>query len=220
TELKRRIFESPRQEGRQRHIEDALGIRSLEFGGDCAAGLRVDPGGLLAAAREPELVVDDVDRYEADHGGDWLPAVIRSILDDGNVTVELYAPGSFWSEMLNRSGPFTVPASSIRPRQWEVYRGEVLRIPDHEVLTLHAGQQLWVKPRGPGHDEPAGRLVAGVGSGVRCQGGTVENEGVLECIVSLQHPQHGVRRYRVEIESIKTLLASLQGPPGPLELSV
>lgn len=236
TELKRKIFEAPRQEGRQRVVEDALGVRCLEFGGDCAAGLRMDfdrdlgpgtlrPRGLSAAASASAegaavgLVVDDVDRYEANHNGDWLPAVVRNVFEDGDVLVELYAPGSFWSEMLNRTGPFTVPASCVRPRQWEVYRGEVLRIPDYEVLTLHEGQHLWVRPRGPGHDEPAGRLACGLGAGVRCEGGAVENEGVLECIMTLQHPQHGLRRYKVEIESIKTLLVEcLEGVPDlPLE---
>merc|ERR1719191_169295 len=43
TELKRAIFEAPRREGRQRHMEDALGVRCMEFGGDCAAGLRFEP---------------------------------------------------------------------------------------------------------------------------------------------------------------------------------
>jgi len=220
TELKRRIFEAPRLEGRQRAVEDALGVRCLEFGGDCAAGLKGDP---TPTAREGapigRLVVDAVDRYEANHGGDWLPAVVRDVLGDGSAQVELYAAGSFWSEALNRSGPFTVPQDMVRPRRWEVYRGEALHVPDHETLVLYPGQHLWVRPRGPGNDEPAGRLVLGLGAGVRCEGGAVENEGVLECITTLQHPQHGLRRYKAEIESIKTLLVEcLEGIPDlPLE---
>ncbi|CAE8630755.1 unnamed protein product, partial [Polarella glacialis] len=199
---------------------DALGINSLVFGGDCAAGLKVDSlAAVKAETKEPGLAVDEVDRYEArSSGGSWSPAVIRGLSDDGLVTVELYAPGSFWSERLNRSGPFVVEAEDIRPRQWEVCRGEVLRIPDNEVLKLHHGQHLWVRPRGPCHDEPAGRLEPGEGAYICCEGGVVENDGVFACVVTLQM-QHGVRRFKVDIESIKTLLVDcLEGVPDlPLE---
>lgn len=221
SELKRRIFEAPRHDGRQRAVEDALGVRCLEFGGDCAAGLCGDRRDEAESENEEadEMVIDAVDRYEANHGGDWLPAVVRELpLEDGpneNALVELYAPGSFWSEALNRTGPVEVPMEGIRPRHWEVYRGEALRVPDGEELRIRAGQHLWVRPRGPAHEEPAGRLVLGLGSRVyREPGGVVENEGVLECTVALQHLQQGMRRYKVEIESIKTLLVEcLEGIP-------
>lgn len=208
TELKRRICEALRSAGRHRAVEDALGVKTLEFGGDCAAGLKVDlelqPGGGYAQ----ELVFDAVDRYEANYAGDWMPCVVRRRAEDdaGTVLVDLYAPGSFWSEMLNHTEDVEVEESRIRPRQWEVCRGEVLKIPDHEVLTLHHGQHLWVQSRGPGHDEPAGRLETGEGAYLRCDGGTVENEGILSCLACLQYGAGGQRRYRVEIESTKTVL--------------
>ncbi|CAE8743060.1 unnamed protein product, partial [Polarella glacialis] len=75
-----------------------------------------------------------------------------------------------------------------------------------------------VRPRGPCHDEPAGRLEPGEGAYICCEGGVVENDGVFACVVTLQM-QHGVRRFKVEIESIKTLLVDcLEGVPDlPLE---
>eukprot|EP00931_Biecheleriopsis_adriatica_P050441 TRINITY_DN29205_c0_g1_i1.p1 TRINITY_DN29205_c0_g1~~TRINITY_DN29205_c0_g1_i1.p1 ORF type:complete len:1021 (-),score=208.80 TRINITY_DN29205_c0_g1_i1:207-3269(-) len=220
TELKRTIFEVPRTVKRQRAIEDALGVKTLEFGGDCAAGLRVD------SVVEPEsalqiqdLIVDEVDSYEVNYAGDWTPCIVRDRTDDETINVELYAPGSFWSEMLNRAGPFPVAISQVRRRQWEVCRGEVLRIPDGEVLTLRKGQHLWVQSRGPGQDEPAGRLEMGEGAALRCDGGSVDNEGVLACMIALQHPQYGHRRYKVEIESTKTVLVDCSDgiPDLPLE---
>eukprot|EP00811_Abedinium_folium_P028385 NODE_438_length_3049_cov_4.097878.p1 GENE.NODE_438_length_3049_cov_4.097878~~NODE_438_length_3049_cov_4.097878.p1 ORF type:complete len:976 (+),score=232.09 NODE_438_length_3049_cov_4.097878:220-2928(+) len=150
--------------------------------------------------------MDAVDRYEARLKGDWLPAVIRNLLDGNNILVELYSQGSFWSEMVNRIGPVTVPAEDIRLRQWNIYRGEVLHVPECETLVLRAGQSLCVRARGPGADERAGRLVLGHGAGVRCEGGTVNNEGVLECLATLHHQQYGRRSYKMVIESIKTLL--------------
>ena len=112
-----------------------------------------------------------------------------------------------------------VPVGSVRARQWDVFRGEVLRVPDNEVLVLRAGQRLRVAPRGPGHDEPAGRLALGEGAAVRCEGGAVENEGLVEFLVHLPIQKGRARRYRMEVEGIKTLLVQcLEGVPDlPLE---
>lgn len=92
---------------------------------------------------------------------------------------ELYAPGSFYSEQLGLWGPKRVTLAQLRHRQWEVCRGEVLTIPKGAVMALHPGQRLWVQARGPGHEEPAGRLEMAEGASLRCLGGAVENEGVL-----------------------------------------
>eukprot|EP00913_Durusdinium_trenchii_P005326 g4971.t1 len=152
TELKRNIFEVPRRLKHQQAIEDALGVTTLEFGGDCAAGLcheKQPPG-------PSELSIEDNWRRE-----------------------DLYSPGSFFCENLGHWGPKTATLSQLRFRQWEVCRGEVLRIPERQVMTLRQGQHLWIQSRGPGNDEPAGRLEMSEGSSLRCLGGTVENEGVL-----------------------------------------
>eukprot|EP00927_Polykrikos_kofoidii_P004716 TRINITY_DN11868_c0_g1_i5.p1 TRINITY_DN11868_c0_g1~~TRINITY_DN11868_c0_g1_i5.p1 ORF type:complete len:1029 (-),score=115.11 TRINITY_DN11868_c0_g1_i5:97-3183(-) len=211
TELKRQIFHAPRQEGRQRTINDALGVRCLEFGGDNAAGLYVGYGDddIIDedAPDESELVPDDVDRYEICYNGDWFPAVIREILPEGMVCVELYALGSFWIEGLNRTGPYTVPVADVRLRRWEVCRGEALRVPDGATLCVRRGQHLWVRSRGPVQQEPAGRILLSTDSTViREPGGVVENEGVLESIVELKGQNGFTRKYKFVVESIKTML--------------
>lgn len=220
TELKRTIFDVPRRLKKQQAIKDALGVTTLEFGGDCAAGLCCErpgntaPGPAVADAGRlqiEELVINDLDRYEV-QVDDWLPCVVRAITEKG-IEVDLYAPGSFFCEDLGHWGPKTVTVDQLRARQWEVCRGEVLRIPEGEVMTLHTGQHLWVQSRGPGQDEPAGRLEMGEGSSLRCEGGTVDNEGILSFFVSVPL-QHGLRRYRLEIESTKTVLVDcVEGIP-------
>eukprot|EP00434_Breviolum_minutum_P035933 symbB.v1.2.031821.t1/scaffold3737.1/size52626/1 len=51
------------------------------------------------------------------------------------------------------------------------------------------------------------------GSSLRCEGGTVENEGVLMCIISVSS-QHGLRHYKLEIESTKRVLVDcVEGIP-------
>ncbi|CAK9089659.1 unnamed protein product [Durusdinium trenchii] len=205
TELKRNIFEVPRRLKHQQAIEDALGVTTLEFGGDCAAGLchEKQPPGPSELSIE-DLVIDDLDRYEVQLDKDWLPCVVRAANND-EILLDLYSPGSFFCENLGHWGPKTATLSQLRFRQWEVCRGEVLRIPERQVMTLRQGQHLWIQSRGPGNDEPAGRLEMSEGSSLRCLGGTVENEGVLMCIIAVPS-QHGLRRYKLEIESTKTVL--------------
>ncbi|CAJ1450464.1 unnamed protein product [Effrenium voratum] len=181
-------------------MQDALGVRTLEFGGDCAAGLAVERVEISPALEREDLVLDRPDSYEVQLHQDWLPCVVREMQGD-DISVDLYAPGSFFSENLGHFGPRVVSLEKIRHRQWEVCRGEVLRIPEGETLTLSAGQHLWVQSRGPGQDEPAGRLEMPEGSTLRCEGGTVDNEGLLMCGFSVPSG-----KYCLEIESTKTVL--------------
>ncbi|CAE7212947.1 Kctd8 [Symbiodinium natans] len=136
---------------------------------------------------------------------DWLPCVVLDYIDSEEIMIEIYTPGSFHCERLGIAGPHRVTLAQLRRRQWEVCRGEVLRVPDGATLTLHEGQRLWIQSRGPGQDEPAGRLELGEGSSFRCIGGSVDNEGVLVYPVTLNQSS-GRRRYKLEIESTKTLL--------------
>eukprot|EP00929_Paragymnodinium_shiwhaense_P112628 TRINITY_DN80898_c0_g1_i1.p1 TRINITY_DN80898_c0_g1~~TRINITY_DN80898_c0_g1_i1.p1 ORF type:complete len:1042 (-),score=161.27 TRINITY_DN80898_c0_g1_i1:64-3189(-) len=218
SQLKRRIFEAATGPTARGSVEEAFGVRALQFGGDCAAGLCAEGDAAMRAVAAASvedsgvaLALGVVDRYEANQGGDWLPAVVRE-LDGEEAAVELYAPGSFWSEGLARVGPVYVGTSEIRPRRWEVCRGEVLRVPDGDTLRIGAGQQLLLRARGPTAEEPAGRLALGVGSQVVCEaGGHVENEGTVECMVEVEDGDADARRYSLEVESMKTLLVESLG---------
>ena len=56
-------------------------MKTLECGGDCAAGLCAERSQLVPLARE-DVVLDELDRYEALVNKDWLPCVVRAIAEE------------------------------------------------------------------------------------------------------------------------------------------
>lgn len=61
--------------------EEIRKVKTLEFGGDCAAGLCVERPWLVPLARE-QVVLDEPDRYEVLVNKDWLPCVVRAAAEE------------------------------------------------------------------------------------------------------------------------------------------